>query len=509
MVAYTYTAVLGGGNWNANATWSSGDGGTTFPVAGDTANINATIGAGNTVTINVASACAVLNLTSNAGTLAFGTQVLTVTGNVTLGGTVTTGSTGALTITGASTLNSGGVTFPALLNLNYTGTVTLGGGNNWINTKLVTTNNATVLSKTTAETMTLNGGMALSGAISGTADLIWGGGTWTSISASRTISNNLTITGAVATCVVSGIVYYSLGVLTYTSGTVTVTNSTLNLQGATTHATNGMSWNNIIFITGTQTLSNNLTANGLITNTGSGTFNGNTMICNGGFTGTAQTGGTTTIQLSGGNVSTSNYYDNPITVAGNITIVSTSFFRNNTFTYVSGTVSGTGYISFLTETINIGVVAGTLPLVYLANSTSALTSNFYATTIESRAASSVITGEFDIYCANFRLYSAATASTGFTFTKSQTLNVSNSISIAGNYLVSPFIKSSLGGTAFNLTYTGTAADTKVFMATFTDVNASVNIDNWYGIASTGDTNISIRTSADIGGAAANIFGMIG
>ncbi len=115
----TYTAIAAGGNWNNVATWGGGG----YPVAGDTANIDATMT--GTVTINTNSACAVLNCTGNGGTLAFGNYTLTCTGNVTIGGTITAG-TGGLTITGTSTMNSGGITFPGNITFSSSGkTITL------------------------------------------------------------------------------------------------------------------------------------------------------------------------------------------------------------------------------------------------------------------------------------------------------------------------------------------------------------------------------------------------
>ena len=52
-----YTAIAAGGNWSNPATW--GGTGVQYPHAGDTAIINATMT--GTVTVNVTSACEVLN----------------------------------------------------------------------------------------------------------------------------------------------------------------------------------------------------------------------------------------------------------------------------------------------------------------------------------------------------------------------------------------------------------------------------------------------------------------
>ena len=56
--ATDYTAIAAGGNWSEDATWGGGG----HPVAGDTAIIDATMT--GTVTIDAASACAVLNLST-------------------------------------------------------------------------------------------------------------------------------------------------------------------------------------------------------------------------------------------------------------------------------------------------------------------------------------------------------------------------------------------------------------------------------------------------------------
>jgi hypothetical protein len=110
----TKYARAAGGNWSANATWSTTSGGgadTTKPVAGDTAILDANSGQ---VTIDVDSACAILYMwTAGAGeyanTLTFNAN-LTTTGAVDLGGTIA-GASGYLKPTATSTLTSHGHTF--------------------------------------------------------------------------------------------------------------------------------------------------------------------------------------------------------------------------------------------------------------------------------------------------------------------------------------------------------------------------------------------------------------
>ena len=69
----------------------------------------------------------------------------------------------------------------------------------------------------------------------------------------------------------------------------------------------------------------------------------------------------------------------------------------------------------------------------------------------------------------------------------------------------------MASTAFNLVFNGTTTNCSIYRATFTDVNASgsaIGLDNWYGGTLTRTTNITNRTSADIGGTTQNVFGII-
>lgn len=292
-----FTCIAAGGNWSNNATW----GGAGHPVAGDTAQLSALTG-GNTVTVDVTSACAVLDCTGSAGTLAFGNQNLTVTGGVTLAGTLSAG-TGTLSLTGSQTLTSNGITFPGKLTINATNiTETLVG--NWVNTGLVTIGNIgpITVNSTTSETLTCNGGLTSSGtgSLSGTAKVIFGGGT---ITAALFIANNVDIN--CSTLTISNL-FYKTGTLTYVAGTITTTGSTLSLSAACTLNTNGMTWNNVV-------LSVNATTTITLTSA---------LTCSGTF-GTTSTGGS-------------------ITMAGsfNISCANLSFFHTNsglTQTFVVGT----------------------------------------------------------------------------------------------------------------------------------------------------------------------------
>ncbi|MCX6266151.1 MAG: hypothetical protein NTW16_02160, partial [Bacteroidetes bacterium] len=114
--AATYFSIATG-NWsNSTGTvWSLTSGGAAVaanvkPVAGDVV----TIERGFTVTVDVSSACASVQLgrvtTAGAGTLTFsGSSTLTVSGAVVLGNNIT-GSSGTITFTSGSTLIAASLT---------------------------------------------------------------------------------------------------------------------------------------------------------------------------------------------------------------------------------------------------------------------------------------------------------------------------------------------------------------------------------------------------------------
>ena len=113
-----YNIIPGGGNFSANATWGGGG----HPVAGDTANLSGLTG---TLTIDVASACAIFNATGCTGTVLMNNS-MTTTGNVTLvAGMVFTpnGQTWNMGCAG-TTLTTGGKSFYNM-NFSVTGTMTL------------------------------------------------------------------------------------------------------------------------------------------------------------------------------------------------------------------------------------------------------------------------------------------------------------------------------------------------------------------------------------------------
>lgn len=250
--ATTWYACSGGGNWNGASVWTSiladeigCTGATGNPVAGDTATLNSNSG---NITITAAAAAAVIDMTGYTGTLALGSQTLTISGGVTLGGTITA-TTGTLSLTGSQTLTSNGITWPGRLTFTSgTPTITLVG--NWINSLIVTISSATVINKTTTETITALGNWQDSANVSGTAKVVAGGTGTFSGGGIAIMSNDLDITAG------SGTVTFS--VFTYNTGTVTWNSGTIagNFEpiGSCTINTNGGTWATIQPVTNAATI---------------------------------------------------------------------------------------------------------------------------------------------------------------------------------------------------------------------------------------------------------------
>jgi hypothetical protein len=288
------------GDWRTAASWAENSG---YPVAGDTVNFGA--GFTGTITISQANGCAVLDLTGNGGTLAFGAQSLTITANISLGGTITA-TTGGIIMTGVDTsriITSNGVTFPGTLTSTNAKTVTLKGNLTLGKGLVVSASSAFVLNKTDVgdgDTLTINDAtssvLTLGSAMSGTTNIVIAG-TGCVWSGTSTLSNNLTFNCTSAT--VSGTVNYKTGILTYTAGTITTTSSILQPTGNFTLDTDRgatkINWNTISLIAFTNpniTLLSNLTVSNIyIAGNQNTTFIGNFDITCGtlGTTGAADT----------------------------------------------------------------------------------------------------------------------------------------------------------------------------------------------------------------------------
>ena len=324
-------------------------------------------------------------------------------------------------------------------------------------------------------------------------------------------SNKLTVNSTLT--LVAGMTLSGDGIISIGSTTATITSGGLTIPFT------------LAFTGGTKTLGDNWDA-GSVTHTGSPTVNGNTLNIGGSFTsGSGVWAGTTAIILDGtGSWSTTSGGANfpagvTINTAGTITM-GTVGWGFGTLTYIAGTVNGDRNLTLngvnATPTFNIdgmtlGIVGPSTQNIYPI-----LTSDFACDTLHNGTGMSFsFTGNYDITVANL-IYGTYTSARTLRFDAGNNLNVTNSLILHCGYFygskVNMTIDTNSASTAVNLNYTGTAANCKIFGVTFTDIDASGStqgIDNWYGGTLTRTTNITNRTSADIGGSSSNVFGIIG
>ena len=155
------------------------------------------------------------------------------TGNFDMTGIVS--GTGTLQLKAAATSYIG--TFPAALEFNLSATYVM--GNNWTIAGPTTNTLAAVVNNDgTAKTLTCNGGLVNTAALSGSANIVIGGGTW---SGAGGLANNLSF----ANSPIIGPVNYKTGTLSKGAGTPTVTaGTTFTITGSCTIDSAGIPWVN-------------------------------------------------------------------------------------------------------------------------------------------------------------------------------------------------------------------------------------------------------------------------
>ncbi len=302
--ANRYLVAGGDGNWNSTSNWSTGSGGSSgasYPVSGDAVIID-TNSANANLTVNVASACAsvdVSNMYTGTVTLNAG---LTTSSNITLGSGMVLTGTSDWTMNNSCTLFTAGKSFPALNlggtsqtftlgdALSVTGLLTLNGTTNttfsgayaiscgsltFTNNKTITLSGNVASSGVTTNnaSTTLNGsftlstsGLSANGTLAGSATIKLTGGTWSGSAAISSgqlnFDGNSTISGSVA---------YNSGTIVYTSGTVTTSGSTLNCAANTTFNCAGLTWSDVSLSGASKTFTLSAALNGAGTLSLSGT----------------------------------------------------------------------------------------------------------------------------------------------------------------------------------------------------------------------------------------------
>lgn len=340
-------------------------------------------------------------------------------------------------------------------------------------------------------------------------------------------SGNVTID--TTTCVASTMILTNyVGTMTFTAGQkLTVTSTVTFVAGMTVSGTGTLKFGststtitsgglslpiNLEFAGGTKTLGDNWDVNGSVTISATTTINGNTMNIATNLSVNSSSGaGTTNFVLDGtgtwlSNVTTSAFNNSiNINTAGTITLGNFVIYGVGTLTYTAGTVDATTNNNQLRISSSCILNTGGITWndVFLPSSvvTITLASDF---TIAKDLAISVtiaFAGAYNISCLNFTYINIALGNRDLTLVAGQTLTITNGLFLNGGSDYTLTIKSSVASSATYLNYSGTPANCQVYEMTFTDVDASGSaqgLDNWYGGTLTRTTNITNRTSADIG-----------
>ena len=398
---YTYTSIATAA-WNVSTTWSSSNGGTTYPVAGDTVTISA-----YTVTVTASAACANLTVSPNATLVISGTSTVSAT-TITLNGTWVNDSTGLVTGTmtvgatgtyqlninagtiptatwnAASTLNITGITVSTAIPLagsaqtfgnviiNCTNLASGGifyfGSSSIVNLTILSTGSGYYISSATPET--ISGNLDIEGGtyaiikgstartLNVTGNFIIGGGTLdlaypiSSVTGTFNLSGNYIQTGGMVT--VSTVTSGGAGAFNFTgSSTQTFSQTAGTITCSTTNANNTLTFtinSGAIVDFGTSILSNSSgTTHVLFTNSGTMNIGSIAGITTSGTTGNIQVGGTRTYNTTGNYT----YEGTAAQVAGNglpatvnnLTISNTAGVTLSQPTTISGTTSiGNGAI---------------------------------------------------------------------------------------------------------------------------------------------------------------------
>jgi hypothetical protein len=167
---------------------------------------------------------------------------------------------------------------------------------------------------------------------------------------------------------------------------------------------NGFAWPNTFTLGGTSqtyTLASNMTLNGQLTCSGTTaiTINANTLTCNNGAVFTISTGGTTTIELKGGNWSGTCNNTVNLNSTGTITLTGSIGRSSGTLTYVAGTINNSGNwsLSYTGGSINVGnnIIWGNITM---GTGTITLVNNLHTSGILITGNGGIWNGAYTIYC---------------------------------------------------------------------------------------------------------------
>jgi hypothetical protein len=277
----------------------------------------------------ISSATIEINLSFDGGNIDVGSFNLRASTITYINGIITvTGTFGNL---GSNTIDTNGILWNNVSFGTGTSTITLLSDFVALGTTTLTVNFSLNGSSFTYST----NGLTVNGQLSGTAEIILTGGTWSGTNTTG-IANNLTIRPDNSIVTVSGSVYYRTGTLKYTASTygVTTTASNLRFTGSSTVNTNGITWNNVFLqaVGQTLTLTSDMTCLGSTTCSISSSINKTVSEKwrTNGLSTSSQLGGTGEIILTGGTWESTGTLARAVvcdlTINGNVSVVGSVFF---------------------------------------------------------------------------------------------------------------------------------------------------------------------------------------
>lgn len=263
--------------WNGTVSSQTSNSLNWTPAGLPTITSNITFLTNNNITINATLTCLSINFGTYTGTLTMNANWTCGSGAITLSSGMTIVYTsGTFTYqpgaSGAS-LNSNGKAFPIPITFNGSSgaTITIGSGNNWIQTGAITFTGLAVhtFNTTTSEQLEIQGnwtsGAGTSGvATNGTATFLVSGTASTISSGANTalVENNMTINSSGTVTI--GNFYFGAATFTYTAGTMNFTgtfktfNTTISTTSTTFNLSSSINFSNVSLGVGTVTINTSI-----------------------------------------------------------------------------------------------------------------------------------------------------------------------------------------------------------------------------------------------------------
>lgn len=453
--------VTGGtGNWNSTTNWSASSGGASgasFPTVSDDVIFDVNSHNAN-ITVNVASAALSFSAVSYTGTYTQ-TSTLSVSGNIVLASGMTIAGASTLIVAATASLTSNGKVWSPALTFSVSSTKTL--VDNWVVSGLFT---SLTLTQTLAGsgTLTCNGGITMTAAMTGPNTVILGGGTWAGAGA---ISTPLIING---TSTIGNVSFGSVSnpTLTYSSGTITTAGGTLTIASQATLNTSGIIWSNV----------SPASSGGIVTLLSD--LNGTGTLSSGVATST-QFNGAFNVNWSGGTVTIGTNWSGTATLVLNGSTTIGGGILINNMTWSSGTITQTAFTYRTnTWTINSGVTINSSGIL-LFNTTPTLTNNATGITfneIDCGASTVTFNGTNGFSIGTLKYVGGSTA--GVSFKSNNTYIITNIFSTTTATAAVPWVLSASTGGVQAIVTLNQGATQNIGFINPTDIDSSKGQTIW-------------------------------